>query len=85
MAGRSFDASSLSTLTVSRHKSELEKKIIFEMKVLLLLLITAAIVAKGDDELECYKGKTGTETEKCPNDDDVCLTKYDKGKRGEFR
>merc|ERR1712117_672737 len=77
--------SSLSTLTVSRLKIALEKNFIFKMKVLLLLLITAAIVAKGDDELECYKGKIGTETEKCPNDDDVCITKYDKDGKVEER
>ena len=48
------------------------------MKVLLLLSITAAIVAKGDAKLKCHKDAAGTATaQDCDSDDqDRCLTTY---------
>ena len=77
MGRRSFEASTISTLTVSRLKCASVKSLIFKMKILLLLLVTAAFVAARAEKLECYIGEPSqNQTKQCTNDDDVCLTEY---------
>merc|ERR1712117_349565 len=69
--------STISTLTVSRLKCASVKSLIFKMKILLLLLVTAAFVAARAEKLECYIGEPSqNQTKQCTNDDDVCLTEY---------